>query len=119
MENKTGVIHGINGPVVYLKGDTGFKMSEMVYVGKEKLVGEVIGLTADTTTIQVFEETAGLRPVSYTHLDVYKRQPLPGRKSQAELLHPASDNTDYAAPPLPDAAERAEGQKNIFLSRYN
>ena len=62
MENKTGVIHGINGPVVYLKGDTGFKMSEMVYVGKEKLVGEVIGLTADTTTIQVFEETAGLRP---------------------------------------------------------
>ena len=32
--NKTGVIYGINGPVVYLKGNTGFKMSEMVYVGK-------------------------------------------------------------------------------------
>ena len=40
--NKTGVIYGINGPVVYLKGNTGFKMSEMVYVGKERLVGEVI-----------------------------------------------------------------------------
>ena len=26
--NKTGVIYGINGPVVYLKGNTGFKMSE-------------------------------------------------------------------------------------------
>ena len=43
--NKTGVIYGINGPVVYLKGNTGFKMSEMVYVGKERLVGEVIALT--------------------------------------------------------------------------
>lgn len=37
-------------------------MSEMVYVGKEKLVGEVIGLTSDQTTIQVFEETSGLKP---------------------------------------------------------
>ncbi len=60
--NKTGVIYGINGPVIYLKGNTGFKMSEMVYVGKEKLVGEVIGLTLDTTTVQVFEETTGLKP---------------------------------------------------------
>lgn len=60
--NRTGIIHGINGPVVYLKGNTGFKMSEMVYVGKKKLVGEVISLTKDVTTIQVFEETTGLKP---------------------------------------------------------
>lgn len=59
---KTGKIFGINGPVIYLKGNTGFKMSEMVYVGKEKLVGEVIALTSDMTTIQVFEETSGLKP---------------------------------------------------------
>ena len=59
---KTGVIYGINGPVVYLKGNTGFKMSEMVYVGEERLVGEVISLTKDTTTVQVFEETTGLKP---------------------------------------------------------
>ena len=59
---KTGKIFGINGPVIYLKGNTGFKMSEMVYVGKEKLVGEVIALTSDQTTIQVFEETSGLKP---------------------------------------------------------
>ena len=61
-EKKTGVIYGINGPVVYLKGNTGFKMSEMVYVGEERLVGEVISLTKDTTTVQVFEETTGLKP---------------------------------------------------------
>ncbi len=59
---KTGVIYGINGPVIYLKGNTGFEMSEMVYVGKDKLVGEVIRLNKDTTTIQCFEETTGLAP---------------------------------------------------------
>ena len=41
---KTGVIYGINGPVVSLLGDSGFQMNEMVHVGQEKLVGEVIGL---------------------------------------------------------------------------
>ena len=61
-EKKTGIIYGVNGPVIYLKGNTGFQMSEMVYVGEEHLVGEVIGLTRDTTTIQVFEETTGLKP---------------------------------------------------------
>ena len=59
---KTGTIYGINGPVIYLKGNTGFRMSEMVYVGHEKLVGEVISLDKDLTTIQVYEETTGLRP---------------------------------------------------------
>ena len=59
---KTGKIYGINGPVIYLKGKNGFKMSEMVYVGKERLVGEVISLDKNLTTIQVYEETSGLRP---------------------------------------------------------
>ena len=60
--SKTGKIYGINGPVIYLKGNTGFGMSEMVYVGKDHLVGEVIALDKDRTTIQVYEETSGLRP---------------------------------------------------------
>ena len=59
---RTGTIYGVTGPVISLKGNTGFKMSEMVYVGKERLVGEVIALDKDKTTIQVFEETTGLRP---------------------------------------------------------
>ena len=59
---RTGKIYGINGPVIYLKGKHGFKMSEMVYVGKDRLVGEVISLDKDLTTIQVYEETSGLRP---------------------------------------------------------
>ena len=59
---KKAVITGINGPVITLKGNTGFKMAEMVYIGKERLVGEVIRLSREMTTIQCFEETTGLRP---------------------------------------------------------
>lgn len=59
---KKGTIYGINGPVIYLAGNTGFKISEMVLVGPQNLVGEVISLTKDCTTIQVFEETSGLKP---------------------------------------------------------
>ena len=62
MSEKTGVIYGINGPIIYMKNAVGFKMSEMVYVGKEKLVGEVISLQGDTTMVQVYEETSGMKP---------------------------------------------------------
>jgi len=60
--SKTGVISGITGPIVHVKGDPGFTMNEMVYVGHDNLVGEVIGLKAGDTIIQVYEETAGIRP---------------------------------------------------------
>lgn len=56
------VIFGINGPVITVKGKTEFKMMEMVHVGKENLVGEIIGITDDYTTVQVYEETTGLKP---------------------------------------------------------
>ena len=59
---RIGKIYGINGPVIYLKGKTDFQMSEMVYVGNEKLVGEVISLDKEMTTVQVYEETSGLKP---------------------------------------------------------
>ena len=57
-----GNIYGINGPIIYLKGDSGFQMNEMVYVGTGRLVGEVIGLTSERTTIEVYEDTTGLKP---------------------------------------------------------
>ncbi|MDF2484742.1 MAG: H+transporting two-sector ATPase alpha/beta subunit central region [Herbinix sp.] len=58
----TGKIFGINGPIVYVGENKAFKMGEMVLVGMNRLVGEVIGLTTGRTTIQVYEETTGLRP---------------------------------------------------------
>ncbi|MED9968814.1 MAG: V-type ATP synthase subunit A [Ruminococcus sp.] len=56
------VIYGINGPVVTVKNTDCFEMMEMVHVGKQNLVGEVIGITDRQTTIQVYEETTGLKP---------------------------------------------------------
>ena len=58
MENK---IYSINGPVVTIKGKTNLEMMEMVYVGKARLVGEVIRMNEKETTIQVYEETGGLK----------------------------------------------------------
>ncbi len=56
------VIYGINGPVVTVKDTDSFEMMEMVHVGNQNLVGEVIGITDKLTTIQVYEETTGLKP---------------------------------------------------------
>ena len=61
-KEKSCKIYGINGPVIYIKGKTNFVMGEMVYVGEQMLVGEVISLAADMTTIQVYEETSGVKP---------------------------------------------------------
>lgn len=58
----TGKIYGINGPVITILGNLGFAMNEMVYVGEKKLVGEVIALAKEKTTVQVYEETSGLMP---------------------------------------------------------
>ena len=55
-------IFSINGPVVKVRDTDDFSMLEMVYVGVKKLVGEVISISAEETTIQVYESTTGLKP---------------------------------------------------------
>jgi V-type H+-transporting ATPase subunit A len=59
-EQLTGQIYSISGPVVVAEHMTGAQMQELVRVGRENLVGEIIQLKHDTATIQVYEETAGL-----------------------------------------------------------
>ncbi|MBE6886111.1 MAG: V-type ATP synthase subunit A [Ruminococcaceae bacterium] len=54
-------IYSINGPVVKLKETKAFQMMEMVYVGNRRLIGEVIGVTEEETTVQVYEGTTGLK----------------------------------------------------------
>jgi len=58
---RQGKIVYINGPVVKAEGMDEFLMREMVMVGEKKLIGEVISLESGTGTIQVYEETSGLR----------------------------------------------------------
>ena len=56
------VIYSINGPVITVRDTRDFSMLEMVYVGHKRLVGEVISVSSDHTTIQVYENTTGLQP---------------------------------------------------------
>ncbi|RLG56364.1 MAG: ATP synthase subunit A [Candidatus Hydrothermarchaeota archaeon] len=57
-----GRIIKIAGPVVVAEGMKGSQMYEVVRVGEERLIGEIIELKGDKATIQVYEETAGIQP---------------------------------------------------------
>ncbi len=59
--NNLNTIYSINGPVVKARDTRDFSMLEMVLVGERQLIGEVIGVTDEFTTIQVYENTAGLK----------------------------------------------------------
>ena len=62
MKQAQYTIHGINGPVVKVVGGKGLAMMDMVSVGDEGLIGEVVGVDLDAATVQVYEDTAGLKP---------------------------------------------------------
>jgi V/A-type H+-transporting ATPase subunit A len=57
-----GKIIWVAGPAVKADGMMGAKMYETVYVGDERLIGEIIKLTGDVAFIQVYENTSGLKP---------------------------------------------------------
>ena len=50
----------INGPVIVATGEEDIAMHDMVYIGKDKLMGEVIKLEGKSATIQVYEDTSGM-----------------------------------------------------------
>ncbi len=62
MSEQVGIVTWINGPVVRARGSRHVGMLELVEVGDQHLVGEVIGLDGDVITAQVYEETSGMRP---------------------------------------------------------
>ena len=62
MSTQIGEVIWINGPVVRARGSQHVGMLEVVEVGDEHLIGEIIGLERDILTLQVYEETSGLRP---------------------------------------------------------
>ncbi|HTT26708.1 MAG TPA: V-type ATP synthase subunit A [Thermoplasmata archaeon] len=57
-----GVVARVSGPVVLADGLTGAKMFDVVRVGEQGLVGEIIRLIGETATVQVYEDTTGVRP---------------------------------------------------------
>lgn len=54
-------IFAINGPVIKSRDVLEFEMAEMVYVGKQGILGEVIALNQDIATIQIYESSTNLR----------------------------------------------------------
>ena len=61
MSDIEGTVSSINGPVVKGFGMGSFKAHEMVTVGQQKLIGEVVSIEGDVATVQVYEETEGLK----------------------------------------------------------
>jgi V/A-type H+-transporting ATPase subunit A len=73
MNNKEGIVREINGPVVKGTNMASFKLNEIVMIGAQKLIGEVVSLDHDVATMQVYEETEGLKAGETIH---YTGRPL-------------------------------------------
>jgi len=60
MADAVGTVMKVSGPLVVAENMSGTKMYEVVRVGRDRLVGEIIKLEGDTASIQVYEDTSGL-----------------------------------------------------------
>ena len=61
MENKTEYyIHGINGPVIKVRGGRSLPRMSLVYVGKQRLFGEVVSSAGEESIVQIYEDSGGL-----------------------------------------------------------
>jgi len=63
MKRIIGEVDRVNGPVINARGITDARMYELVMVGEDSLVGEVIKLETDNAVIQVYEDTTGIAPL--------------------------------------------------------
>ena len=61
-ERIIGTVRRVVGPVVEAGHVSGVEMLELVYVGEERLVGEIVRIRGEAAWIQVYEDTTGLRP---------------------------------------------------------
>jgi V/A-type H+-transporting ATPase subunit A len=62
VELSAGTIARVNGPIVEIAGARDLRVAELVSVGPQRLAGEVLSLAGESATVQVYEETSGLRP---------------------------------------------------------
>jgi V-type H+-transporting ATPase subunit A len=72
-ESDYGAVYRVSGPLVVASGMSGAAMYELVRVGYQKLVGEIIKLEGDTASIQVYEDTSGVTVGDPVHR---RKQPL-------------------------------------------
>ena len=58
----SGTITKVSGPLVVAEGLADANVSDVVRVGSQRLIGEILNMTGDKASIQVYEETSGLGP---------------------------------------------------------
>ena len=58
----SGTVTKVSGPLVVATGMADANISDVVRVGKQRLIGEILNMTGDSASIQVYEETSGLGP---------------------------------------------------------
>ena len=58
----SGTITKVSGPLVVAEGLADANVSDVVRVGSQRLIGEILNMTGDNASIQVYEETSGLGP---------------------------------------------------------
>ena len=62
MSYLSGKIVKVSGPLVVATGLTDANMADVVRVGEQRLIGEILTMNGDSASIQVYEETSGLGP---------------------------------------------------------
>ena len=67
-----GQVKRVNGPVIEVMGITDAHMFELVRVGRENLIGELIKLDSDCAVVQVYEDTTGITPCAPVYGAVLK-----------------------------------------------
>ena len=53
-------IYGINGPVIRVRGGRELPRMSLVYVGAQRLFGEVVSSSGEESVVQIYEDSAGL-----------------------------------------------------------
>ena len=62
MGNKTEYyIHGVNGPVIKVRGGRSLPRMSLVYVGEQRLFGEVVSSAGEESIVQIYEDSGGLK----------------------------------------------------------
>ena len=105
-----GKIIKVSGPLVVADGMADANMADVVRVGPQQLIGEILNMTGDRASIQVYEETSGLGPgaeVETTGAPVRLRlrtlTPAP-RPDGKDVLLLNCDCLDAQGRPVPDAS---------------
>jgi V/A-type H+-transporting ATPase subunit A len=104
----TALATWINGPVLRARPDGSFRLREAVTVGEQHLLGEVIRIATESITVQLYEDTSGLRPGVLVHGSgrLLSIRVGPGLLAHIfdGLLRPIGDTRDaYVTPGLREA----------------